>query len=330
MHPFTFSLRASARYASALAILGLAASAHAWKPGDRATLRIANSQPNQSIYAIGVAYKNIIEQKLPGVRFEIIATQGGDENAKLMMAREAEIINANTVAPYSAHHGRFSYEGKKPDRNVLSFFPAYTWETGRMVPANSPVKDFRELVGKRVATGPVGSGVELTWRQTLEALGLKDDSFARVQRSAPTQGFNGMAANSLDAFFWGTAHPAGVVMEKAATGSLKFVSIDKADLAKIAARFPYYHAGELRANTYKGQTEAVNWVGGSTHFWVYGSLDQNLVYAIVKTLWENRETIRKSHSSQQYLDEDLVRQQAALLPFHPGAARYFKEVGILK
>jgi len=330
MFESVLSPRKTAIWMIATAAFVLTASAHAWKPGDRVNLRIANSQPNQSIYAIGVAYKNIIEQRIPGVRFEIIATQGGDENAKLMMAREAEIINANTVAPYSAHHGRYSYEGQKPDRNVLSFFPAYTWEIGPMVPANSPINTFRELLGKRVATGPVGSGVELTWRQTLEAIGLKDDAFGRVQRSAPAQGFNGMAAGSLDAFFWGTAHPAGVVMEKAATGSLKFVSIDKADLAKIAERFPYYHAGELRPNTYKGQPLAVNWVGGSTHFWVHGTVNETLVYTIVKTLWENRELIRKSHASQQYLDEDLVRQQAALLPFHPGAARYFKEVGILK
>ncbi len=281
-----------------------------WKSGDRVVLRMANSQPNQSIYAIGVAYKNILESKIPNLRLEVIATQGGDENTKLLMAKEVEIANANAVAPFSAHYGRFEYAGKKPDPNVRSFFPAYTWEIGAMVAADSPITNFRQLIGKRVATGPVGSGVELTFRETLSALGIKEDAFSRVQRSAPQQGFSGLSSNSIDGVFWGTAHPAGVIMEKIATSGLKFVNFDKADLDKVAAAYPYYHVGSVRPNTYKGQTTPAAWIGGSTHFWIHASVDENLVYQVVKALWENRAAIKKSHSSQEFLDESLVQQQA--------------------
>ena len=59
-------------------------------------------------------------------------------------------------------------------------------------------------------------------------------------------------------------------------------------------------------------------------------MPETLVYEMVKALWENRESLKSSHQSQTLLDEDLVRQQASLVPFHPGAHRYFVEQGILK
>lgn len=318
--------------ASVLALgLGCTTGALAqWKPGDRTVLRVANSQPNQSIYAIGVSYKTILESKIPNLRLEIVATQGGDENTQLLMAKEVEIANANAVAPFAAHHGRFAYAGKTPNRKVVSFFPAYTWELGFMVPTNSPITSVRQLVGKRVATGPVGSGAELTFREMLAALGMTEASFGRVQKSAPQQGLGGMTAGTIDAVFWGTAHPAGVIMERVATSGLKFINFEKAELDKVAAAYPYYHPGSLPANTYKGQTQPAAWIGGSSHFWIHADVDEQLVYQVVKALWENRAVIKKSHSSQEFLDENLVRQQAGLLPFHRGAARYFKEAGILK
>lgn len=301
-----------------------------WKPGDKIVLKVANSQPNQSIYAIGVGHKKIIEEKLPGVRLELIATQGGDENVQLMQAGEVQLGNANSVAPYSAHHGKFQNEGKAPDRKIMGFFPAYTWEIGLMVAPDSPIKTFRDIVGKRIATGPVGSGAAATFGELQKSLDLTDASFSRVQRSAPQQGLNNLVAGSIDGVIWGTAHPAGVILEKVATNGLKFVPFDPEDVKKVAANYPYYHVGALRANTYDKQTSEVPWIGGSTHFWIHADVNAELVYAMTKALWENRQVLHETHSSQKLLDEAMVRQQANLLPFHPGAQRYFQEAGILK
>jgi TRAP transporter TAXI family solute receptor len=302
-------------------------SATAWEAGESYTLSVAGSQPTQSIYAIGVAHKRIIEEAIPGVTLNILATQGGNENIELMMIEEAEIANANAIAAYSAYHGSFVFEGQK-DENILGFFPGYTWEIGAVVRADSPYETFRDLLGKGIATGPVGSGAEATVTAALEAIGLADSDFSVVQRSSPTQAFASLTAGQVEAVVWGTAHPAGIYMENAATQDLRFIPFTEEDLQAVAEAMPFYHVGALRAGVYDNQEE-VAWIGGSTHFWIHGSVPETLVYGMVKALWESRESLKSSHQSQALLDEDLVRQQASLVPFHPGAHRYFVEQGIL-
>lgn len=299
-----------------------------WQEGDSYTIPVAGSQPNQSIYAITVAHKQLIEEALPGVTLNVLATQGGNENIELMMIDEVELANANSISAYSAYHGGFVFEGQQ-DQNVLGFFPGYTWEIGAVVKADSEFQTFRDLVGHSIATGPVGSGAEATVTSSLEAMGLSDADFRLVQRSAPAQAFGSLAAGQVDAVVWGTGHPAGIYMENQATQDLRFIPFSAEDLKAITDAMPFYHSGSLRAGTYERQDQPIDWIGGSTHFWIDGKVPEELVYRMVKVLWEGREQLGAAHSSQQLLNEDLVRQQASLVPFHPGAKRYFVEQGIL-
>lgn len=322
--------RPSLAGATAITFLStLPSLAQDWSPGDDHTITVAGSQPQQSIYAIGVAHKQLIEEALPGVRIDILATQGGNENVQLMMVGEAEMSNANSIAAYSAYHGNFVFEGQQ-DQNILGFFPGYTWEIGAVVPADSAFDTFSDLEGESIALGPVGSGAEATVTSALEAMGKSDADFAFVQRSAPAQAFSSLASGQVDGVVWGTAHPAGIYLENQATQDLRYIPFSDDELTAVTETMPFYHKGELRAGTYEGQDEGVAWIGGSTHFWIAGSVPEDLVYEMVKVLWENRDALVQAHSSQEFVNEDLVRQQASLVPFHPGAHRYFLEAGILE
>jgi len=306
----------------------IAGPVFAWEEGESYTISVAGSAPNQSIYAVGVAHKQIVENALPGVRLEILATQGGNENIELIMAEQAQMANANSISAYSAYNGNFVFEGMQ-DQDVLGFFPGYTWEIGPVVLADSEFETFRDLIGHSIALGPVGSGAEATVTSAMEAMGLSDDDFERVQRSSPAQAFNSLAAGQVDAVIWGTAHPAGIYLENQATQDLRFLTFTEEDLSMVTEALPFYTVGSLRAGSYEGQDEAVSWIGGSTHFWVNASVPDNLVKQMVAAIWENRAQLESAHSSQQFVDEELVRQQADLVPFHPGAQAYFEEAGIL-
>lgn len=317
---------------SAMALAATAMGAHAqdaWTMGDPYAFNVAGSQPQHSIYAVGVAHKQIIEEALPGVTLNITATQGGAENIELIVIGEANLANANSIAAIAADRGLGQFEGMGAEGIVLGFFPGYTAELGAVVPADSDVQTFRDLVGRSIALGPVGSGAEATATNALAAIGLKDDDFERVQRAAPSQGFASLAAGQVDAFVWGTAHPAGLYLENQSTQDLRFIPFTEEDLQTIAEELPGQHVGAVRAGTYRDQDEAVAWIGGSTHFWVSSEIPEDLVYEMVRALWENRERLAAAHASQAYLTEDLVRQQATLVPYHPGAQRYFVEQGIL-
>jgi TRAP transporter TAXI family solute receptor len=321
---------------AALSIIGAFAFATAsladWKPGDKIVLRHAASQPVHSIYVVNAGHKAIIEREVPGVRLELTATQGGVENARLLQAGEVESANGNSTGAYSVYHGKFLAEGEAPYPDLLGWFPGYTADQGIIVNADSGFGTFRDLLGKRIALGPVGSGAEATVTQGLEAMGYSDADFANVLRTDPRSAFSALAAGNVDAVLWGTAHPASAIVEQITTRGVKLLSYDQADLAKVGAAYPFYHAARVVAGTYEGQDEDIYWIGSSVHNWINRSVPDDLVYAMTKAMWENRDELVERHPSQSpaFLNEDIVRQQAALLPFHPGADRYFKEIGILR
>lgn len=322
-----FTVKSIAAMAAGLVFCASAVSA--WEQGEEIRLRMAASQPVHAIYPITAGLKAIVERELPGVTIDMTVTQGGVENARLIEVGEVEMANGNTLGAYSIHTGTFAAEGADPYEGLVGLMPSYTWEIGTMVPADSEVQTFRDLIGMRIAMGPQGSGAEATATQALTAMGLTDDDFSRVQRSAPAQAFGSLAAGQVDAVIWGTAHPAGAIVEQMATRGLRFISFSDEDMAAIVEDYPYFHAGTLDASLYEGAEEDALWVGGGTHFWVDADVNEELVYQIVRAVWENKEELHERHPSQLRLNDDLVRMQANLLPFHPGAERYFREVGIL-
>lgn len=329
-------MKLKTNYLKSAALVAVAACALAspsfaeWKPGDNIVLRHAASQPVHSIYVVNAGHKAIIEREVPGVRLELTATQGGVENARLLQAGEVESANGNSTGAYAVHHGAFLAEGEEPYKDLLGWFPGYTADQGIIVNADSGFETFDDLVGKRIALGPVGSGAEATVTEGLEAMGYTDADFANVVRTDPRSAFSALAAGNVDAVLWGTAHPASAIVEQITTRGVKLLSYDQDDLAKIAEKYPFYHSARVAAGTYDGQDEDIYWIGSSVHNWIHRSVPDDLVYAMTKAMWENREELVESHASQSFLNDDIVRQQAALLPFHPGAERYFKEIGIIE
>lgn len=301
-----------------------------WQPGERFTIRIAASQPVHPIYSISVGQKTIVERALPGVRVEIIATQGGIENANLIKAGDVEAANGNVAGAYSVHHGRFEAAGERPFPGLLSWMPGYDAPQGIMVNANSPIRSFADLRGKRIALGPVGSGAEAVVTATIKALGMTDRDFANVLRTDPRQAFNALAAGNVDAVIWGTAPPAGAITEQVTTRNIGFVSFTAEELAPVARELPYVNAARLPAGVYATQTTDMLWPNAGVHHWISDRVPEELVYRATKAIWEAREELVTRHASQRLLSADMVRAQAVMVPFHPGAARYFVEAGILR
>ncbi|WP_270934963.1 TAXI family TRAP transporter solute-binding subunit [Falsiroseomonas oryzae] len=326
----TFRRRAvlAALPAAALAVPALAQ--RRWQPGDRFTLRIAASQPVQPIYSISVAQKTIIERTLPGVRVDVIATQGGIENANLIKAGDVEAANGNTAGAYSVHHGRFEAQGERPFPDLLSWMPGYDAPQGIIVNPNSPVRGFADLRGRRIALGPVGSGAEAVVTSTIRALGMTDRDFGNVLRTDPRQAFNSLAAGNVEAVIWGTAHPAGAITEQVTTRNVGFVSFTAEELAPVTRDLPYINAARLPAGVYATQTADMLWPSAGVHHWIGARVPEELVYRATKAIWEAKDELVTRHASQRLLSPEMVRAQAAMVPFHPGAARYFIEAGVLR
>lgn len=325
-----FSLGVTVLLSASVLNFGGVALAEGWSPGDEVTLRAAAGRPVHSVYAVHVGHKSIVERELPGLRLDLQASQGGSDNAALLFSGEVEMASGNAAGGYALHHGQFAFEDYEPFPDMVTLFPAYSLQQGVIVMADSPVQTFRDCVGRRLGLTPAGSGAEVTAMNQIEALGLTESDFRSVSRMADAQGFAGLVSGSLDCFFWGTAHPGAALMEQKAVHDLRLVPVEEDDLKAVAEMFPYLPADYVRANMYDDQPNDVPWAGGMTNFWVNANTDEELVYHYVKAVWENRDELLQTHASQQYLNEDLVRMAGSIVPYHAGAERYFREIGILE
>lgn len=300
-----------------------------WKPGDNYLIRIGGSQPVHAIYSVSAGHKAIIERTLPGVRVELLATQGGVENANLIIAEEVEAANGNAAGAYSVYFGKFEAEGLPPQKDILSWLPGYDAPQSIIVNQDSGISSFSDLLGKSIALGPTGSGAESVATSTITSLGHSDSSFRRVLRTDPKQAFGALAAGNVDAVIWGSAHPVAIIIEQITTRSIKFVSFTKEELQKVSAAIPYITAALVPAGTYDIQDSDMLWPSAGVHHWIHAKIPDDLVYAMTKAIWENRPELEAIHSSQKLLSADTVKAQAGIVPFHPGAARYFIEQKIL-
>lgn len=295
-----------------------------WEQGEEYQLTLGAGNPAQASYAISSAHKPVIESGVPGVTYTLQGTQGGEENMQLLEAGEVNVILSNSNVPWVAYNEEGYTE-------IASLFPLYSWEVGAIVLADdNGATNFRDLAGMRMATGPVGSGAAQGFDEVLSALGMDDEDFRSVQRAAPEEGFSALQTGGVDAVFWGTAHPAGPLLElQSARSDMDFVSFDEEDMDAITEAYPYYHAGTISADVY-GTSEDRTVLGGTSNLFVSTSVPEALVYETTKALWEGRSAYVDSHPSQARLDEELVRIQAGIIPFHPGAQRFFEEAGVLE
>lgn len=294
-----------------------------WSPGESVVIDVGATNPTSSSYAISVGHKDLIEKAVGGVSYRLTGTQGGPEGIALLESGQVQVAVANNAAAYPA------FAGDGAD-TVRSLFPLYSVEMAPVVlESNTSAQRFDDLLGGSIATGPVGSALEVGLREVLGPLGHSESDFRTVLKAAPEDGISALIADRVDAAWIGTAHPASQLMElRASRDDMGFVGFTDEEIAKIAEEYPYYFPSEIPAETYK-TNEDVAALGSTAGLFVTADLSDELVYQMVKAMWEGRESLADVHPSQAKLDKELVRRQGESVPYHPGAQRYFEEIGVL-
>jgi TRAP transporter TAXI family solute receptor len=265
---------------------------------------------------------------VPGLIAVAQATQGSIENVQLIAQGKAEsgLIQAD-IAGWAWRGSRmFRKTGKVEKlRAIASLFP----ESLHLVAAEaSGIAELRDLAGKRVSLGEPESGTLADVRLVLAAAGIKEDrlkpSYLRVAQAA-----SGLKSGEIDAFFYVAGAPVPAIQDIAAAGAFRLVSLPETVVDNITKKYRFLVRDEIPAGTYKGIDSAVVTIG-TTAVWVVSSdVPESLVHAILKTLWQ--EPTQKLLESRHPIGK-RIRLDTALqgidIPLHPGAARFYPELGI--
>lgn len=278
-------------------------------------------------YPLGVAFANIIGKALPGSKTSAQATKASVENLNLLQAGRGEVAFTLGDSLSDAWKGNEEAGFKTPLkklRGIAAIYPNYIQIVAR---ADSGIRTLADLKGKKISVGAPKSGTELNARAILAAAGLTYKDFSRVEYLSFGESVELMKNRQLDVTLQSAGLGVASLKDLATSMDIVVVAIPPDILKKV--NDPAYIAATIPANTYNGQTAAVPSVAVQNYLATREDLSADTVYAITKALWTNLDELVNAHVAAK-----AIKLQNALegmpVPLHPGAEKYYREVGLIK
>jgi hypothetical protein len=282
-------------------------------------------------YPTGGAIAKMVNAKRKeyGIRATVESTGGSVFNINAIMSGDLEFGVAQSDRQYQAVKGIADWQDKGPQEDLRAVFSIHAETVDLIASEDSGIKTIQDLKGKRVNIGNVGSGYRQNAIDALEANGLnfESDFHAESLKAAEAPGL--IQDGRIDAAFYTVGHPSGYYKEATAGKTkVRFIPIPNAD--KLVEKYPYYASAKTLMSNYPGaanEEEAVDTFGVKATFVTSAKVPDEVVYAIVKEVFENFDKFVKLHPAYEGLTkEDMLKGLSA--PIHPGAMKYYKEAGL--
>jgi len=259
-----------------------------------------------------------------------VASNGSVANINGIQGGSLESGFTQSDVAYWAYSGTGVYEGKPKITGLRLIANLYPESVHIVARKGANIRSVADLRGKRVSLDEPGSGTLVDARIILGAFGITEKDI-KAEYLKPNQAGDRLRDGGLDAFFFVGGYPTGAVAELAAAGGgIELVPVAGPEIDKMRAQYAFFAPDTIPANTYKGVEEVKTLAVGAQ--WVTSDKqDANLVYELTKALWNgnSRKLLDAGHAKGKV----ITRENAVLgagIPFHPGAERFYKEVGLLK
>ena len=265
---------------------------------------------------------------VPGLIAVAQATSGAVENIREMRLGSFESALSQADIAYWAHRGLGPYKGQAPFEELRAIANLYQEAIHLVVRADSGIESVEGLRGKRVSVGEEGSGTLVDAREVLTAYGLADKDY-QAYHLKPGPAGDRLVEGEIDAFFIVGGYPVAAVSEAAARIPIRLLPLDGPEAEKLREGQPFFTSLVIAENTYP-DVPATPTLSVGAQWVVRSDLDEELIYGITRALWHP--------STHQLLDAGHARGASIVLsnaltglavPLHPGAARYYREVGLI-
>lgn len=193
--------------------------------------------------------------------------------------------------------------------------------------ADSGIKTFADLKGKRVNIGNPGSGSRGTFEVVLGAFGWTTDDFALATELKSSEQSAALCDNQIDAIAFTVGHPSGTIAEATTSCDSILVPVTGPEVDALINDRDYYRAAVIPGGMYRGSDEDVHTFGVGATFVTSANVSEEAVYVIVSAVFENFDSFRKLHPAFANLDPKKMATEGLSAPLHPGAAKYYKEQG---
>ena len=275
-------------------------------------------------YPLGGVMAELLTKGDVNIRANSRSTSASRENCRLVASDKAQIGMTMGSTLWQAYNGidAFKDDGKL---DVLTLMHMYAAPQHIVTTSRTGIKTFEDMKGKKISVGAPGGGDQVLTNMILEAAGWTEKDYSKQQLTQP-EAVTALKDGNLDVAFFNFAIPGSAVMEIAAVRDVVLIPIPDAVIEKVVSENPFMMPFTIPAGTYAKQTEDCKVVADGNFLVVNSKMSDQVAYDCVKIFIEKREEIQKTtpHASEFTPEKAGI----GIIPFHPGAAKYFGEQGV--
>jgi len=278
-------------------------------------------------YPLGVALSKVYNDNIEGAKATVQSTKASVENLNLLQSRRGEIAFSLGDSVSAAWKGdeEAGFRSKLDRlRGVAAIYPNYIQIVAR---GDSGIRTLQDLKGKSISVGAPRSGTELNARVIFKAAGMSYEDFGKVEYLPFAESVELVKNRQIDATLQSAGLGVASIRDLAATNPVTIVPIPADVISAIGD--PVYVSETIPANTYDGQTQDVPTAAVVNYLVTRDGLDDQLIYQMTKTLFDNRDGLVAAHAAANEISLEKASQNMPI-PLHPGAEKYYREAGVLK
>lgn len=263
---------------------------------------------------------------VPGLIAIAVSTNASVANVNAIDAGQLDAGLAGAQSVTQGYNGEGKFVGNKRDkiRVIANLYPE---DMHLVLPKGVNLSSLKDLNGKKVGVAAAGSGTQVSVRMILKHYGIK----ASEHELGLAQSTQRLADGQLDAFFYAGGTPFAALIQLGSTKGFELYTFSKAEQKAINKIIPYYVDSMIPAGTYENITYDVPTLAVNGQLITSVEQPTELIYQITKALWNKntRKLLDKGHSKGKVIRMETALK-GVLIPVHPGAAKYYKEVGLMK
>ncbi len=275
-------------------------------------------------YPYGGGVAEVWSKYVKGVKAVAEVTGASVENVKLAHKGETVIGEVMGDVAVAGYNGLSKFKGKK--YNILSMAIMYPNLLQIVALKKNGITNIEQVKGQNISTGSPGSGTNFMAETVFKALDIPLNSY-KDSRLSFTESSNALRDGTIKVGTWSVGPGTSSILDLSTTHDINIIPFTKEQTEKILASNKTYSSINLAGGIYRGVDKAVSTIGVWNVMICQKSLDTDLVYKLVKALYEHNDYMRKIHPSAAYTTpENAVKYSP--IPLHPGTIKYLKEKGI--
>jgi TRAP transporter TAXI family solute receptor len=283
-------------------------------------------------YPAGGAICRLINRgrKEYGVRCFVESTGGSISNIHALKDGEITLGIVQSDWQYNAYRGLGVFADGAPFKELRAVFSLHSEMFTVAVAKNSTIKQFSDLKGKRVNIGDEGSGMREIMQNLMDSMGWTKRSFAVASELRPLEASRELCAGKIDAMVFAAGHPNGLIQEVTANCGARLISVQGPQVNRLIEKNPFYARTAIPGGMYQGNPKNIATFGVKATLLTTADADEQAIYQLTKSVFDNFDNFKSLHFVFATLEKERMMNVGLVAPLHPGALRYYREMGMIK